>query len=653
MALPIRLVVGPNNLMEIPLDAQSIDIVVNRNASAFPTPNGVLERFAIDTNTPSIHMEIDGILQDDTNAFESESQSTVTSGGAIGINFASNFPTRNLQAWAFDVAAATPMFDEGRYTDKIRFKEDYAITTTKTDLIDCYNFKPGMILDTSLGTDLSRIVNHPSGGSSTYSVGTTSIAINSSISTVKIGQRLHKADGTLIGTVTGNSGTTLSFSAGTKNVITHADALWSYKATLWTYGGQAVGSIIGEGHRTHKGEIEITDIQLDGVEFPIETGVHSYIVTGSSITPFEDLLHHKKIRIYPNFWRDGSKDWSSSHGGYMPKHVELSFDAETTAHSDYQNFSSTGSYPSLLVAGTQSAGRFNGKMTTNVHMTLPIGRITTHAVNGNPASTLALIVKKALDLTTDVMSQGKITSTGGETLASAFTTTVSGPTILIEQKDPPLSSLYNATLEPCLQYDIANVSHLDVLNRAMFEHTSNAYIHDIVSNKSKSAGDKVQDLLGIISNSKKDVDLIRGVQIPYDSLIQSSAVTPIARNFFLTFGEQSIDNKGSLGNTISASSKMNPSLIPGDLGGNPPVENESSWLDQIGLGELGEAVGAITEFVGNFVNDTFVTLRAGPPHGNDGGMRIIPEKLHVRYDAGNNYYAFKLKLVATDFVIGV
>jgi hypothetical protein len=38
---------------------------------------------------------------------------------------------------------------------------------------------------------------------------------------------------------------------------------------------------------------------------------------------------------------------------------------------------------------------------------------------------------------------------------------------------------------------------------------------------------------------------------------------------------------------------------------------------------------------------------------NDGGIRIIPEKLHVRYDAGNNYYAFNLELLVSDYVMGV
>ena len=42
--------------------AQTIDITVERNASVFPTPNNVLKRFAIDTNTPRVMMEMNGII---------------------------------------------------------------------------------------------------------------------------------------------------------------------------------------------------------------------------------------------------------------------------------------------------------------------------------------------------------------------------------------------------------------------------------------------------------------------------------------------------------------------------------------------------------------------------------------------------------------
>ena len=98
MALPIRLIVGPDNLMEIPLEAQSLDISVDRNASAFPTPNNIVGRIAIDTNIPSIAIDINGVFQDDTSAsIDVGTTKSKISGGDIVFNFASAMPTSNQQ----------------------------------------------------------------------------------------------------------------------------------------------------------------------------------------------------------------------------------------------------------------------------------------------------------------------------------------------------------------------------------------------------------------------------------------------------------------------------------------------------------------------------------------------------------------------------
>ena len=97
MALPIRLIVGPDNLMEIPLEAQSLDVTVNRNASAFPTPNNIVGRVAIDTNIPEIDIEIGGIFQDEVGtSFDIEKTKPSFEGGDIVFNFASIVPTSNL-----------------------------------------------------------------------------------------------------------------------------------------------------------------------------------------------------------------------------------------------------------------------------------------------------------------------------------------------------------------------------------------------------------------------------------------------------------------------------------------------------------------------------------------------------------------------------
>ena len=223
----------------------------------------------------------------------------------------------------------------------------------------------------------------------------------------------------------------------------------------------------------------------------------------------------------------------------------------------------------------------------------------------------------------------------------------------VKQNGRPINSSLVSVLEPCLQFDASenfDVSDEGTVELAQIEFFTGGYIVNSASVSSKSAGDKVQDLIGIVSNAKKNRDLIRGIQIPYDSLIQSDAVTPAARNFFLTFGQQDNNAKGSSGNTLSASHKMIPGLLPGDLGGDPLPDRGDSFFDNVA--EFTDTVGALFDFVGNFIGDTFVTLLSDPL-GNDGGIRIIPEKLHVRYDAGNKYYAFSLYLKASDFVIGV
>ena len=168
----------------------------------------------------------------------------------------------------------------------------------------------------------------------------------------------------------------------------------------------------------------------------------------------------------------------------------------------------------------------------------------------------------------------------------------------------------------------------------------------------KSAGDKVQDLMGIVSNAHKDTDLIRGIQIPYDSLITSSGVTGIARNFFLTFGELDITQKGSAANLLPASKKFKELSMQGEMGGADNAETAEYWYEAMIDGLIPDPVQNLVGFVGSALQDLWVTLGTGA-HGNDGGMRVIPEKLHIRYDAGNQHYAFNLKLMASDFVIGV
>lgn len=681
MALPIRLIVGPDNIMEIPLEAQSVDITVNRNASAFPTPNNIVGRVAIDTNIPEIDLEISGIFQDDDSAtFDVEKTSPHISGGDIVFNFASALPTSNLALNRDETIGVETGSDFSYYT--VEFKDEdapFEISKGVTDLIDIYDIAYDDVESTGAGTNkfldellqslfdtTETTINHPSSG--TYSSGTNSIIVlDGSIFTTNT--RVHLANGTYAGFITAIVGNTLTFSDGTEVALAHGDTLTPrYKTTLYTARGQVIGSVIGGTTSTNTDSpFKFTHLKLDGISIPIYADIKYYLVLdsneGYSAPPTEQLLNNKKISLYPHFWRIdnhvSSLSWVEELAGlepsFEPLGVHLVFSTDM-AHTDYQNKLTTGhSYPTIISEG-EHYPKYNGGDRIagegdRVRIKVPIGGITTHAVNGNPASTLALIVKKALELTTDVMDKGYITSTDGETLASAFSVEISGPLLRVKQKDVPINANLFSVLQPCLQHDASeSFEMVTSITPARIEHFTDTYALNSVSVNAKSAGDKVQDLLGLVSNAKKNKDLIRGIQIPYDSLIQSDAVTPTARNFFLTFGKQKNKAKGSEENALSASHRMVPQLLPGDeyFGGDTPLSDDNSFA----ITDFTEAVQALGSFVSNFVSDTFVTLLS-EPHGNDGGIRIIPEKFHVHYDAGNKYYAYKLILKASDFVIGV
>lgn len=682
MALPIRLLAGARGDIEIPLEAQSIDIAIDRNASHFPLPN--MPRIAIDTNTPEIGIEIQGILQDDDVNFESESNATLVQANSIMLNFASILPTSteilNEVVWTGgNTGTNNPggqMYPWSHILHPIIIRSSVnshiGVTGTSTtiDIHDIDDTFSGSAYDSIEATDNAANANtgvdiaHPSSG--TYVAGTTSIVVDSSSHSIGVNQRIHKDDGTFIGTVTGVSGATLAIAGGTKVSLSHNANVYSYQATLFNRRHQVIGSITDlvirrtyddDGNETSR---KLTHITVDRVEVPV-SDKESYLISDTFAPPNETFLHNKEIHLYPNYWR--VSDTNVGNGGQTPAFVIIRFDNLDEAHHTYTTESSGGTAISI----TQT-GRFLTVPNVNIEVTVPVKGITTKPSNGNPAATLALMVKAAIDLTTQAVTNTNdpITSTGGTTLASAFSATVSGPLIEINQLSPPKKTEWGNNLPPCLQINEEN-SINDTLENPASGTFTYGYIFPVlvcehfgvdavesmaITNKSRSAGDKVQDLLGLFSNAQKQRDLIRGIQIPYDSLIQSSGVTGVARNFFLTFGEQSINDKGSLANTISASEKMTPSLLPYEVGGSPVDEKDDNWAERFGLGQLTDVEGTLGNFLENLVADSLITLSSSA-HGNDGGMRILPEKLHVRYDAGNNYYAFNMKLLASDFVMGV
>ena len=94
MAIPIRLLAGPENEIQTNLIVQSLDMQVDRGVSAFPTPAYMLKRFAIDTNTPRVTLELNGIVIDDEGVDNSYSATGSISSSPMKtlINFGNMLP---------------------------------------------------------------------------------------------------------------------------------------------------------------------------------------------------------------------------------------------------------------------------------------------------------------------------------------------------------------------------------------------------------------------------------------------------------------------------------------------------------------------------------------------------------------------------------
>jgi hypothetical protein len=583
-----------------------IDVAVDRNVSAFPTPNNILNRMAIDTNVPSVEIEIAGILQDDEPISES-STTSLEFGDQILMNFAAVAPT-TINSWDNTLV------------------EDISLWNTVME----YQIKASA---------------HPNGirisaGSQTIDVFDRFVetANEDEAFDSMVGNRLFDKYGRTVGTISA-----VTFSTGSSSNIVYPNG-----ATL-----------ASDQHPSGPTIHRIDTITLSSVSVAVDAGEILYYGVVSAL---EDQWIGRYFALYPNYWKVNGQNPRSGAGA--PTAIMFRF---TSTASHLSGGSARPTIEVTAASGNQTGSSGNTLPSSGVHarVDIPIGGVMYASANGNPASTLALLVKEAIDL-----SSGTRLSPAGfplepDSLSSyptdAFTAEVSGGTVLITQKYK-LSSSDNVQFNnsPSI-YAMPEDTTLSGIYYQLFLPPNSAIRWDEISlaessviadGKQKSAGDKVQDLLGIISNATKGRDLIRGIQIPYDSLITSSGVTGTARNFFLTFGEQNLDDKGSLYNNRDPSQPFMPGIAANDIGGEPTSANESNWLSQFGLGGLSDATEPLLTFTGNLIKDSFVSL-ATAPHGNDGGIRILPEKLHVRYDAGHNYYAFNLKLLASDFVIGV
>ena len=609
MGIPVRLAVGPLGDHTIPLNVTSMDIAVDRNVSAFPTPNNVANRFGIDTNIPAVEIELAGILEDDLTIADGNTEADSSNAYMI-MNFASVIPT------SADVFLASPWVSGSRVSNRGDGNDTR------------FEVKPGQDFNISASSITVDVYDH-------Y---ITAFDDASATLDAITGRKAYDKYGRVIGTI---------------NSVTFSD----------------------DGDEDDP-EITIDKLNLSEAAVACDEGDPIYVGSVGTSTFIAERFINKEFVIFPDYWRTLNASSAASDYG-MSFAVKIRF---TSAVSSLAGGSAVPEVTQQAGWESQTVLGFAFQKMRDARIDIPIGNIFTVPDNGNPASTMATLLANALNLSTGdslasnltIRSPGHVHPDGSTGRPNeAFSAVASGPVVKITQLYDISKVSDNELLDDTLSivdYGISGEKTFSRLPESLgyrrdnLSRINSAWQWEVISlegqqvgfSKNKSAGDKVQDLLGIISNSSNNLDLVRGIQIPYDSLITSSAVTPIARNFFLTFGAQGIDFKGSLYNTKDASSHMTPSVPASNMGGehNEWDNSEYTLFQRFIAGTLGDTAAGLLQFAGGLIRDTTVALTS-EAHGNDGGMRIIPEKLHVRYDAGHNYYSFNLKLLASDFVIGV
>lgn len=289
-----------------------------------------------------------------------------------------------------------------------------------------------------------------------------------------------------------------------------------------------------------------------------------------------------------------------------------------------------GSDNPTVAASFQYAENLTGSVIRQfrVRVDVPVGGFMFSPTNGNPAATLALLIKDALELATPITRTGQVDGQGGKNLDDAFEVSVNGSTVHIVNKHQSGRVVqFMAALQDSLGRTVPFRGH-------SFKASSPT------SGRTKSAGDKAQDLLGLLANSKKDDDLLRGIQIPYHSLITSNEISPVVRNFFLTSGKVKPYQKGSTYND-------KPSTLPMKIG---EVEQGSDGLFK-GLFETVNETLSI-KGLGNIIGESW-SQATGGSSTNSGGISVLPESFHLSKDGANNYYQFDLQMISADHIIGV
>ena len=755
MTIPIRLLAGSASEVPIDLIAQSIDISVDRNVSAFPTPNNYLKRFAVDTNIPAIKIDINGIFVDDEIiSVTGDANIKNNSPSQIMINCASILPTVAKTEF-IPVGKVTPVnFSphavKVEVTAPAPFLPTQAYSKGSTTVIECngtydlhkktwansYSTHDFGLVDTGLKWDVSKsagtapalfaveikytgydIADYPDTGSPN--------------AIFNIGERVVDADNNFIGIIAETSATGIKFEANTAHAFSSGEKIFVNPMVfneLSELVGYAVdvsddGTIEPTGNEAEPLESEtlaknaVWSITLAAANLAaIRDGKRLYVnATGSQ---WNAELRDVQLKLVPSYLQE---DFTRSPSGMMHSGDYLKYDKSGKNHT--QEYTGV-SYLLVTNAGVTTSPSVRHTFEPNGTPVIPrtqeqyvINASNAYRYQGlievpvkdiieatNPAVTLATQIEDAINRTGHLLGdhtsisftdEARVSITGASYTNSteinhsanpnvkvgmavrggsgmptgAYVTSVNSNTqfVINEVTTGGAKSSQTLSLVPNT-FSVERKGPLLIITQNYIPDETSPHPEQVFSLRlnaevyhksptaaittSKSAGDKVQDLIGIVSNASKMNDLLRGIQIPYNSLITSSGVTAVARNFFLTFGEIPVSEKGSVANTRPATEVMSDLILAGNTGTNKPDKSERNIFDKFVDAVVPDDIQSLAGWLVNAVQDLWVTLDT-PPHGNDGGIRIIPEKLHVRYDAGNNYYAFNLELMASDFVIGV
>ena len=308
MAIPIRLTMANGN-DQIDLIAQSLDMSVNRNVSAFPTPNNLLQRFAVDTNIPSIKIDINGIFVDDEGLVVEGSNNVTLDANPMRsmINFGALLPTEPNSFNAFKGVGAVSSFEFVANTTDVPKSQSNTVNlvapagtnlehaskaTEEIDVRPATKFKTSTSYSSGF-TQITLIYSFP--------VFTFPAYILIAENFFNIGDRLVKEDGSLIGIIQSISNNTITFTTSSSVALASGEEIF-LSLRVFNHMGEEVGyaDYLIDDPAVDDGDTALYTLGLTAVnEALIRQGMRVTLNSQNSA-----LQHFKfqTIKIIPSYW---------------------------------------------------------------------------------------------------------------------------------------------------------------------------------------------------------------------------------------------------------------------------------------------------------------------------------------------------------------